>query len=63
MLVGRRPGAPGGRLIGLLAMLAAAADKFRAADQDARIDAGRPADQAEHDNGSDAEAAAAELYP
>ena len=35
----------------------AAGENFRAADQDARIDAHRPADQAEHDHGSNAEPA------
>ena len=39
---------------------AAAGENFRAADQDARIDAeGVPADKAEHDDGADAEPAAA----
>ena len=45
----------------LLVLRAAAADHhFGAADQDARIDAERPADQAEHDHGADAEPAAAD---
>ena len=59
--VGRRAGAPAGRPVWLL-VARSAADKFRAADQHAGIDAGRPADQAEYDHGSNAEAAAAELY-
>ena len=39
--------------------LAAAGENFRAADQDARIDAEGIAEQAEHDDGADAEPAAA----
>ena len=55
--VGRRAGAPVGRPIWLL-VARAPADKFRAADQHAGIDASRPGDQAEHDHGSNAEPAA-----
>ncbi len=46
--------------VGLIArsLAAAAGEDFRPPDQDARIDADRPADQAEHDHGSNAEAAA-----
>src|ERR1019366_7633900 len=55
--VGRRARAPAGRPVWLLVMRAAA-DAFRAADQHARIDAGRPADQPKHDYGSNAEPAA-----
>jgi hypothetical protein len=39
--------------------MAAAGENFRAANQDARIDAERVADQAENNNGADAEPAAA----
>jgi hypothetical protein len=39
--------------------LAASCQNFRAADQDARIDAERVADQAKHNDGADAEPAAA----
>ena len=42
----------------LLVVRAAAADDFGAADENAGIDAERPADQAEHHHGADAEAAA-----
>src|SRR5450756_335919 len=59
--VGRRAGAPAGRPVWLL-VARSAADKFRAADQHAGIDAGRPADQPKHDDGSNTEADAAELY-
>ena len=52
----RRVGLP----VGLLVLRAAAGDHFGAADQHARIDAERPADQAEHDHGADAEPAAAD---
>ena len=52
-----RRSAAAGWLVGLLVVPAAVHD-LGAADQDARIDAERPADQAEHDDGSDAEAAA-----
>ena len=46
--------------IGLIGRrLAAAGEDFRAADQDARIDAEGIADEAEHDDGADAEPAAA----
>src|ERR1700682_3969239 len=60
-LVGRRPGLGGpGPAIGLIAgCMAAAGQNFRAADQDARIDAERVADQAKDDDGADAEPAAA----
>ena len=47
--------------VGLVARrLAAAGEDFGAADQDARIDAEGVADQAEHDDGADAETAAAD---
>src|SRR5207237_1282614 len=46
-----------GRLIGLL-VVPAAVDEFGATNQHARIDTERPADQAEHDDGSNAEPAA-----
>src|SRR5664279_5108312 len=59
--VDRRAGAPAGRPVGLL-VVRSAADAFRAADQHARIDAGRPADQPELDHGSNAEAAAPAGY-
>src|SRR6202043_2986626 len=60
-LVGRRAGLGGpGPAIGLVARrLAAAGENLRAADQDARIDPERVADKAEHDDGADAEPAAA----
>ena len=49
-----------GPAIGLVGRrLAAAGEDFRAADQDARIDAEGVAEQAEHDDGADAEPAAA----
>jgi hypothetical protein len=59
-LIGRRAGAPRRLPVWLLVLRASAADHFRAADQNARIDAGRPADQTEHDHGSNAEPAAAD---
>ena len=40
--------------------LTAAGENFRAADQDARVDAERVADEAEHDDGADTEPAAAQ---
>ena len=55
--VARHAGPPRRRPV-LLLVLRAAADDLRAADQNARVDAGRPADQAEYDRGSDADAAA-----
>ena len=61
-LVGRRAGLGGrGPAIGLIArrLAAAAGENFRAADQDARIDAEGVAEKAEHDDGADAEPAAA----
>ncbi len=60
-LVGRRAALGGGRLtIGLVGRrLAAAGEDLGAADQDARIDAEGIADQAEHDDGADAQTAAA----
>ena len=60
-LVGRRAGLGGrGLAIGLIGRrLAAAGENFGAADQDARIDAEGIAEQAEHDDGADAEPAAA----
>ena len=62
-VVAGRPGAARlparlGRLLDL--RIAAARQNFGAADQDAGIDAERPADQAEHDDGADAEPAAAD---
>ena len=39
-------------------MVPGAVHHLGAADQDARVDAERPTDQAEHDDGSDAQAAA-----
>src|SRR6266446_7423752 len=58
-LVGRRTGLDRpGSAIGFIS-LAAAGQNFRAADQDAGIDAERIADQAKDDDGADAEAAAA----
>ena len=62
-VVAGRPGAARlparlGRLLDL--RIAAARQDFGAADQDAGIDAERPADQAEHDDGADAESAAAD---
>src|SRR4051794_10902189 len=60
-LVGRRAAlGRGGLAIGLVGRrLAAAGEDLGAADQDARIDAEGVADQAEHDDGADAEPAAA----
>ncbi len=60
-LVARRTGLGRPRLaIGLVGRrLAAAGQDFGAADQDARIDAEGIADQAEHDDGADAEPATA----
>ena len=58
-LVGWRAGLDGsGSAIGFIS-LAAPGQNFRAADQDARIDAERVADQAKDDDGADAEPAAA----
>src|SRR5262249_3107332 len=59
-LVARRAGLalPGGP-VGLIGGLVAAVEDFGAADQDARIDAESIPDQAEHDDGADAEPAAA----
>jgi hypothetical protein len=50
-----------GPAIGLIGrrLTAAAGEDFRAADQDARIDAEGITDKAEHDDGADAEPAAA----
>jgi hypothetical protein len=54
----RRAGAPRGRRRLLHLWLALAVQHLRAADQQARIDAERPADQAEDHDGTDAQAAA-----
>jgi hypothetical protein len=70
-VVARRAGAPrlparrrlARRLIGLLIARSAAGEDFGAADQHPRIDAERPADQAEHHDGADAQAAAADRHP
>src|ERR1700733_8557033 len=62
-LVGRRAGLGGrGSPIGLIGrrLAATAIENFRAADQKPRVDAERITDQAEHDDGADAEAAAAD---
>ena len=54
------PVLPGGlRRLLLVSAAAAARENLGAADQEARIDAERPADDAEHDDGADAEPAAA----
>ncbi len=59
-LVGRRTGLGRRRpAIGLIARRLPAGENFRAADQDARIDAEGVADETEHDHGADAEPAAA----
>src|SRR5258708_6295222 len=59
-LVGRRAGLGGRRpAIGLIARRLPTGENFRAADQDARIDAEGVADETEHDHGADAEPAAA----
>src|ERR1700710_704547 len=59
-LVLRRTGLGRRRLpVGLIAWRRTAAENFRAADQDAGIDAERPADETEHDDGADAEPAPA----
>jgi hypothetical protein len=47
----------------LLIARSAAGEDFGAADQHPRIDAERPADQAEHHDGADAQAAAADRHP
>jgi len=57
-LVGWRAGL-GGPAIALIARRLAAGQNFRAADQDARIDAEGVSDQAKDDDGADAEPAAA----
>src|SRR4051794_27705370 len=58
-LVARRAGLAGG--LGLLLLVsAAAADHLSAADQQARVDAERVADDAENDDGADAETTATE---
>src|SRR5580704_376801 len=46
------------RLVGLLIGRRIAIEDFRAADQQARIDAERPADKPKHHDGADADAAA-----
>src|SRR5712664_3114768 len=59
-LVGRRAGLGGRRpAIGLIARRLPAGENFRAADQDARIDAEGVADETEHNDRADAEPAAA----
>ncbi len=60
-LVGGRAGLAlsGGTILLVARRLAAAGENFRPADQDARVDAEGVAEQAEHDDGADAEAAAA----
>src|SRR5258705_12938295 len=59
-LVGRRAGLGGRRpAIGLIARRLPTGENFRAADQDARIDAEGVADETEHNHGADAEPAAA----
>src|SRR6185436_19121456 len=60
-LVGRRAGLalPGGAVLLDAWRLVAAGEDFRAADQDARIDAEGVAEQAEHDDGADTEPATA----
>src|SRR5579885_203021 len=52
----RRAGPPRRLSIGLLVLRRAAVDQLRAADKDARIDAERPANEAEYHDGTDAEA-------
>ncbi len=68
-VVARRAGAPRlparRRLARRLLLVArpAAGEDFGAADQHPRVDAERPADQAEHHDGADAQAAAADRHP